>query len=87
MPSLSDLFGAEALPAKALNAALSEILTPDYLRAQSLKAIGKAFDFIDGSRSDLQLTIDTTPVKQALQGAAGGRFAASSGGGAAKLCH
>ncbi len=73
----SDLFGAEALPTEALKAALSEILTPDYLRAQSLNAIETAFDFIDGSRSDLQLTIDVTPVKQALQGEAGGRFAAS----------
>ena len=72
-----DLFGAEALPTKALNAALPEILTPDYLRAQSLNAIGTAFDFLDGSRSDLQLTIDVTPIKQALQGEAGGRFATS----------
>lgn len=72
-----DTFGAEELPAEALNAALPEVVTPDYLRAQSLSAIKTAFDFIDGSRSDVQFAVDIVPVKQALTSMAGARFAAS----------
>ena len=72
-----NLFAADALPADALIAALPEVVTPGYLRAQSLSAIETAFDFIDGSRSDLQFAVDIVPVKQALQSEAGARFAAS----------
>ncbi|MBI1256444.1 MAG: hypothetical protein GC204_03140 [Chloroflexi bacterium] len=72
-----DLFGAEELPAEALNAALPEVVTPDYLRALSLSAIETAFDFIDGTRSDLQIAIDFVPIRQALQGEAAAPFAAN----------
>ena len=43
-----DLFAAEGIPAGALNVALREVVTPDYLREQSLSAIDAAFDYVDG---------------------------------------
>lgn len=70
-----DLFAAEQLPVQALHAALPEIITADYLRTQTLTAIDTAFDFVDGRRPDVVLSFDTTPIKLALGGAAGSRFA------------
>lgn len=72
-----DLFATEQLPTQALNAALTEIITADYLRAQTLMAIDTAFDFTEGHRSDVEPTFDITPIKRALAGAGGSRFAQS----------
>ena len=72
-----DLFTAEELPTQALNAALPEVVTAAYLHTQTLTAIDTAFDFVDGRRSDIVLTFDITPIKLALGGTAGSRFAQS----------
>jgi len=54
--------------------AAREVLTPAYLRSQAVRAIGQLFDFLDGKRP-FDLSLDLTPVKTALLGDPGKRFA------------
>ena len=63
------------LPVSVLNAALLEVVTSDYLRTQAIKLVDDAFDFIDGRIARFEATLDITPLKTALAGEAGGRFA------------
>ena len=60
---------------ESVGGALKQILTPEYLRAQALKALDDAFDFIDGRSTVFDPSIDLVPVKKALSGGAGKRFA------------
>lgn len=62
------------LPVSALNTALREVLTPNYLRTQSGYVVNEMFDFIQGRDSQIDVSIDFKPLKAALTGAAGQRF-------------
>jgi hypothetical protein len=54
--------------------AVREVLTPSYLRSQAVGALGGLFDFLEGRRP-FDLSLDLKPVKSALLGDAGKRFA------------
>jgi hypothetical protein len=69
------LSDANRLPPGALNSALREVITLDYLRAQSGYIVNEMFDFIQGRDSTIDVSIDLRPIKAALSGAAGQRFA------------
>ena len=66
---------ADSLPAGALGKALREVVTPDYLRDQSVRIVNNAFDFVEGRTLTLDLYFDAAPIKTALQGEGGARFA------------
>lgn len=66
---------ADSLPAGALSKALREMVTPDYLRDQSVRLVNNAFDFIEGRTFTLDLYFDAAPIKAALQSDGGPRFA------------
>lgn len=54
--------------------AAREVLTPSYLRSQAVRAMGELFSFLEGLRP-LDLSLDLEPVKSALLGDPGKRFA------------
>jgi uncharacterized membrane protein len=63
------------LPPAALDKALREVLTPQYLRDQSVRIVNEAFDTLEGRRETLDISMDIAPVKAALRGEGGARFA------------
>jgi uncharacterized membrane protein len=63
------------LPPAALDKALREVLTPQYLRDQSVRVVNQAFDTLEGRREALDISMDFAPVKAALRGDGGARFA------------
>jgi hypothetical protein len=63
------------LPPAALDKALREVMTPQYLRDQSVRIVNEAFDTLEGRREALDISIDIAPVKAALRGEGGSRFA------------
>jgi hypothetical protein len=65
----------DQLPLAAVNNALREVVTADYLRAQSLSVVDQVFDFIEGRSESVEVTFDITPIKAALRGEAATRFA------------
>jgi hypothetical protein len=65
----------EQLPLEALSIALREVVTPDYLRTQSLNVVNEVFDYLEGRERNFELSLDITPVKAALAGQGGMRFA------------
>jgi hypothetical protein len=70
------VFGdAEQLPVDALNSALGEVITPDYLRAQSVSVVNEVFDFIEGRDWNFEVSMDLVPIKVSLAGEGGSRFA------------
>ena len=69
--------GVEQLPLDALSVALREVVTPDYLRTQSLNVIGDMFDYLEGRERNFELSLDITPIKAALAGEQGSRFASA----------
>ncbi len=72
----SQIFSAaDEMPVTALNSALQEVITSDYLRTQSAYVVTEMVDFIQGRASKFDVSIDLTPIKTALNGEAGQRFA------------
>lgn len=65
----------EQLPVAALSAALQDVVTPAYLRDQTLSVIDQAFDYVDGRVRSLDIAWDIAPIKAALVGDGGARFA------------
>jgi uncharacterized membrane protein len=63
------------LPPIALDKALREVMTPQYLRDQSVRVVNQAFDTLEGRREAFDLSLDFAPVKAALRGDGGTRFA------------
>ena len=63
------------LPAAALGKALREVVTPEYMRDQALRIVDDTFDAIEGRDPTLDLTLDLKPLKAALAGEGGRRFA------------
>ena len=68
---------ADQLPVAALNSALRQVMTLDYLRTQSAHTVNEVFDFIQGRDSRIDISMDLAPIKAALSGEAGLRFAAT----------
>src|SRR5690606_23722535 len=67
----------EQLPLDALSVALREVVTLDYLRTQSLNVVNEVFDYLEGRERKFELSLDITPIKAALAGEGGIRFAAA----------
>jgi len=67
--------GMGGLQWRSAGRAARVVLTPGYLRSQAVRIVNEVFDFLDGRSSRFDLTIDAAPVKAALRGEAGRRFA------------
>jgi hypothetical protein len=52
-----------------------EILTPGYMRTQALRVLDQVFDFLGGRTGRFDFAVDLAPVKAALLGDPGKRFA------------
>jgi hypothetical protein len=65
----------DQIPAEAMLQALSEVVTPEYLRSQAVRIVNGAFDSIEGRSPYLQLAVDLAPLKMQLSGEDGRRFA------------
>ena len=63
------------VPPAALAESLPVIITPGYLRAQSLGIVNEVFDTIDAGDPEMLLSLDLVPIKQRLQGEGGVEFA------------
>lgn len=63
------------VPIEALGRALREVVTPEYARDQALRIVADLFDALEGRRDTLDLTLDLSPIKDALRGEGGQRFA------------
>jgi hypothetical protein len=63
------------LPPVGAAPALREIVTPQYARSQAMAILGEVFDFLDGKSAALDPALDLVPLKAALMGQAGSRFA------------
>jgi hypothetical protein len=57
--------------------ALREVAPPAYLRDQAVRVMGQVFDVLEGRAMSDQISVDLAPLKAALQGDAGRRFAAA----------
>jgi hypothetical protein len=73
--STSVIEGTGGLQWKSLDRAARVVLTPDYLRAQAAGVVNQVFDFFEGRSRQFDISFDTRPVKAALQGDAGKKFA------------
>ncbi len=62
---------ADMIPASALSNALRTVVTPEDLRAQSLRMVNDVFDAVEGRTDGFELYLDTTQIKQTLQTPAG----------------
>jgi len=67
--------GIGGLPWKSVGRAAAEILTPDYLKVQASRVLNQVFDSLEGRSRRFDFTVDARPVKTALRGDAGRRFA------------
>jgi len=65
----------DQLPAAALGKALREVVTPEYLRGQTLRLVDDALDAIEGRDATLDLYLNIAPIKDVLRGEGGQRFA------------
>ncbi len=63
------------LPVAALGKALREVVTPEYLRDQATRIVDQTFDALEGQSATLDLYLDMAPIKAALRGDGGWRFA------------
>lgn len=63
------------LPVAALGQALREVVTPEYLRDQATRIVDQTFDTLEGQSDTLDLYLDMLPIKAALRGDGGRRFA------------
>jgi hypothetical protein len=67
--------GTGGLEWKTVGRAAREVLTPEYLRGQTQRVVGQVFDAMDGRAQWLDVSVDVAPLKAALRGDAGKRFA------------
>jgi len=63
------------VPVSALSSALRAVVKPDYLRGEALRIVNDVFDFVEGRDFTLDLYLDIAPLKAALRGEDGPRFA------------
>jgi hypothetical protein len=55
--------------------ALKQIISPQYMRSQALSALASVFDFLEGKTQVPDPILDLAPIKKALRGSEGQRFA------------
>jgi hypothetical protein len=67
--------GTGGLQWKSVARAARVVLTPDYLRGQARRVVNQVFDSLEGRADWFDLSVDATPIKVALRGDAGRRFA------------
>jgi len=65
----------DGVPARALSQALREVVTPEYLAGEATRIVDQVFAVIEGESSTFVITLDVAPLKDALRGEAGRRFA------------
>jgi hypothetical protein len=65
----------DGVPARALSQALREVVTPEYLAGEATRIVDQVFAVIEGESSTFVITLDVAPLKSALRGEAGRRFA------------
>ncbi|HVO40457.1 MAG TPA: hypothetical protein VMV03_15600 [Spirochaetia bacterium] len=70
-----DLPGRPRLSLSASPRALKEVLPPDYVRNQALGVLGSMFDFLEGKAVVFDPLVDLDPIRKALAGPEGRRFA------------
>lgn len=70
-----DLPGRSRLSLSASPRAFKEILPPDYVRNQALGVLGSLFDFLEGKAGVFDPLVDLDPIRKALVGPEGRRFA------------
>jgi hypothetical protein len=63
------------LPPAALDKALREVMTPQYLHDESVRIVNQAFDTLEGRRDAFDISMDLAPIKAALRGDGDARFA------------
>lgn len=67
--------GLTAISARVSAKALREILTPAYMQSQAVNVSNQVFDLLQGRRETFDISFDLAPVKAALLGDPGKRFA------------
>jgi hypothetical protein len=67
--------GMDGLQGRAALRAAREVLAPSYLRTQAVGVVNQVFDFLQGRSRGFDLTFDLVPLKAALRGEPGKRFA------------
>jgi hypothetical protein len=65
----------DPLPTEIPSAALAEIVTPDDMKSQALQLLEEAFAFVNGESFAFDPSLDLIPLKKALAGEGGKRFA------------
>ncbi len=73
--SSAGIEGTGGLQWKSVWRAARVVLTPEYLRSQAVHIVNQVFDSLEGRSPWFDLTIDAAPIKTALRGEAGRRFA------------
>ena len=67
----------ETVPPEALGRALDELLAPAYLRSETVRIVNQVFDTLERRSAASSLYFDLAPLKEALSGTEGFRFAAT----------
>ncbi len=73
--SRSPVKEADMIPASVLGNALRQVVSAEDLRSQSLRIVNDVFDYFEGRSPTLDLYLDTTQIKTALQGSGAQKFA------------
>jgi hypothetical protein len=71
----SELPGLETISLRYGARALREVLSPDYMRTQAMSVLDQVFDIMEARGRADDISVDLAPVKAALQGDGGKRFA------------
>ena len=72
---VDDVPGIEGLRGRAALRAAREVLTPAYMRSQAIGVVNQVFDYLQGRTGGFDLRFDLVPLKTALRGEPGKRFA------------
>jgi len=70
-----DVPGLEGFSFNASARAMREVLSPAYMRSQAVSVLNQVFDVLDARASSDEMAIDLAPLKAALLGEPGKRFA------------
>ncbi len=66
---------ADRLPVEAVRQGVRQVVTPEYLTAEGNRLVNEWFDYLDGRTYRLDLQFNMKPIKEALLGEGGARFA------------
>jgi hypothetical protein len=70
-----EVSGLQGMNSRAAMLAAREVLAPSWMRTQAVGIANQVFDYLQGRAGGFDLTIDLAPVKAALRGEPGKRFA------------